>query len=284
VPRKSRVLTGEGLLGLKRFRRAPLLVRRFGLVQAGELLLPEVLRTTRFAGLGVERLGGDVARFRLRDSTVLWFRPFSMDLGIFHEIWDHERYTEGSVGEQARGGTVVDIGAHVGLFSVYASRVIGAKRIVSVEPDSTNFQLLSRNVSANAIENATLVNAAVAGESGEKRIYIDPSNTGGHGFYSRGVHSKLVKTFSLSELFEASRVAECSLLKMDCEGAEMEVFEGAEDELLTRVSAIVLEYHLDEYPVERLEMFQKRIETIGFDIEVQPTGRAFGILRGTRRN
>jgi FkbM family methyltransferase len=214
----------------------------------------------------------------------LWLRPFSMDLGIFHEIWDHERYTKGSIGEQARGGTVVDIGAHIGLFSIYAFRVIEAKRIVSVEPDSMNFQLLSKNISVNNIENTTLINAAVAGESGEKRIYIDPSNTGGHGFHSRGVRSKLVKAFSLSDLFEATNVAECSLLKMDCEGAEMGVFGGAEDELLRRVSAIVLEYHLQEYPIERLEMFRKRIERIGFDVKVQPIGKTFGILRGLRRN
>jgi FkbM family methyltransferase len=53
------------------------------------------------------------------------------------------------------------------------------------------------------------------------------------------------------ELFKSLRVSECSLLKMDCEGAEMEVLENSPDELLRSLSAISLEYHLDAYLPER---------------------------------
>ncbi len=86
-----------------------------------------------------------------------------MDLAIFHEVWDHERYTAGPIGEVARHGTVVDIGAHIGLFSLLASTALHATRIVSVEPDPLNFELLAENISANRVEGATLVQAETAG-------------------------------------------------------------------------------------------------------------------------
>ncbi len=219
----------------------------------------------------------------MRDSTVLQLRPFSTDLGIFHEVWDHERYAAGSIGEVARHGTVVDIGAHIGLFSLFASRAIQAKRIVSVEPDPLNFELLAKNVSANHIEDAILIEAAIAGDSGERRMHTSTSNTGGHSFYARGDSSRLVWAVSLSDLFRSSRISECSLLKMDCEGAEMEILENAPDELLRGVSAVSLEYHLDAYPQERLERSKTRLESLGFIMEIRPTSKTLGILRGIRR-
>src|SRR2546426_7712333 len=159
----------------------------------------------------------------MRDSTVLLLRPYSMDLGIFHEIWDHERYTAGSISVVARHGTIVDIGAHIGLFSLFASKVLQANRIISVEPDSANFEPLSKNISANHVENASLVKAAIAGESGEKRIYNTSSNTGGHTPYPPGVSSTAVRTGSLTQFFQGSSISDCSLLQMDCQGAEVEV-------------------------------------------------------------
>ena len=218
----------------------------------------------------------------MRDSTLLWLRPFSMDLAIFHEVWDHERYTTGPIGEVARRGTVVDIGAHIGLFSLFACRAIQANRIVSVEPDPLNFELLVENISANHVEGATLINAAIAGNSGERRMHTSPSNTGGHSFYARGGSSRLVRVVSLSGLFRSSGITECSLLKMDCEGAEMEILENTPDELFRNVSAISLEYHLDAYSRERLERSKTRLESLGFILEIQPTSKAIGILRGIR--
>jgi len=206
-----------------------------------------------------------------------------MDLGIFHEVWDRERYTAGSVSVSARPGTVVDIGAHIGLFSVFAARKLHARRIISVEPDPANFELLSKNISANHVEGATLLNVAIADESGERRIYNNPSNSGGHSFYARGASSRPAIAVSLTELFKSSGVSECSLLKMDCEGAEMEILENAPDELLTTISAISLEYHLDAYLPKRLQKLQKRMEGLGFLLEVRPTSKTLGILRGVRR-
>ena len=206
-----------------------------------------------------------------------------MDLGVFHEIWDRERYTAGSIGKIVEGGVVVDAGAQVGLFSVFALKVLQARWVVSVEPDPSNFDLLSKNIQLNRIENATVVKAAVAGESGDRWIGFDSSNTGGHSFYDRRVLGRTVRAFSLTELFDFLRISECSLLKLDCEGAEMEIFESASDKMLNKVSAISLEYHLEVYPLERVLALRKRMEKLGFVVEVRPSSKNLGILRAIRR-
>jgi FkbM family methyltransferase len=266
----------------RRLRYAPTLVRRFGIIQSIRLLPPELTRGTRL--WSILGLAPYVSRFRTRDSTVLWLRPFSADLGIFHEVWDHQWYTAGSVAPVARDGTVFDIGAHIGLFSLFASKVLQAKRLVSVEPDPVNFELLSKNIASNDMENAALIRAAIAGESGERQIFNNSSNTGGHSFYARRASSRTVRTVTLTELFKFSEISECSLLKMDCEGAEMEALENAPDDLLRSVSAISLEYHLDTYLPERLERLETRMQSLGFNLEIRPRSRTIGILRGIRRS
>jgi len=263
-----------------KLQKASVLVRRFGLVQAGLLLVPELTRMTRLWGFLNRLLGRSSRRFLMRDRTVIWLRPFSMDLGVFHEIWDHKRYANGAVGRVAMHGTVVDIGAHIGLFSLYSSKVLHAKRLVSVEPDVTNFELLSKNINSNMIQNATLVGGAVSATTGEKKIYRNSSNTGGHSFYIQSDSSLIVSSLSLADLFVKSGVEECSLLKMDCEGAEIEILDAAPNELLRRVRAIAMEYHLDRYPMERLEELEKRLKDLGFVLEATPTTRTLGILRG----
>jgi FkbM family methyltransferase len=267
----------------KRLEKAHILVRRFGITQSLRLLLPELVRETRISRSISRLLGQRVEKLRMEDSTLFWLRPFSMDLGIFHEVWDHERYTAGQIGAVACGGTIVDIGAHIGLFSLFAARKLRAKRIVSVEPDYVNFELLSKNISTNRVRNASLVRAALAGESGVRRFFANSWNTGGHSLYSRTGSSQLVSTTSLADLFRTFGISECSLLKLDCEGAEMEILDSAPDELLRGVSAIALEYHLAAYPLERFERFKVRMENLGFNLETQPTSGVLGILRGIRR-
>jgi FkbM family methyltransferase len=265
-------------------RGVPLLVRRFGIIQACFLFLPEFVRMTYLSRWTSRSLRSYARLFRMRNSTLLLLRPFSTDLGIFHEIWDHERYTTGAIGHMAEDGIVVDVGAQVGLFSVYASKELKARRIVSVEPDHSNFELLSKNVHLNHIEEVTMVEAALAGAAGQRWIGLDLSNSGGHSFYRQGVSGRMVRVLGLTDLFESHGISKCSLLKLDCEGAEMEILESASDRLLEGVSAISLEYHLGAYGFEKVETLLKRMERLGFAVEVRPLGRTHGTLRGVREN
>ncbi len=71
------------------------------------------------------------------------------------------------------GVTVVDIGAHIGYYTVIAAQLVGDKgKVYAFEPDPRNFKLLQRNVEANGYSNVVLVNKAVSDKIEEKRVDI----------------------------------------------------------------------------------------------------------------
>src|SRR5215216_8186406 len=65
------------------------------------------------------------------------------------------------------GDVVVDIGAHIGLYTIIASKRVGAKgKVVAVEADPANFEMLNHNIALNNLTNATPINTiAYSGES-----------------------------------------------------------------------------------------------------------------------
>ncbi len=203
-----------------------------------------------------------------------------MDLEIFHEIWDYQRYTPLSIREAAWGGTMIDIGAHIGLFSVFATRELSPSKIICVEPNPLNLELLRVNVSKNNVREVVVYPSAIAGHAGHRWITVDRKNSGGHSLFGLEGSRHRVNVMTLSELFQSNNVTKCSLLKMDCEGAEMEILDETADELLARISALCFEYHLESYDERRLWGTRDRLESIGFTTSIHPTTSTLGILYG----
>ena len=92
------------------------------------------------------------ASFNLRKGTSDWH-------GV-QEVWRWGTYCD------SPGGIVVDIGACVGAYTVYAAK--SADRVFGFEPDPENVYLLRQNLERNACRNAKVFELAVAGESGKR--------------------------------------------------------------------------------------------------------------------
>ncbi|MCB1840535.1 MAG: FkbM family methyltransferase [Alphaproteobacteria bacterium] len=136
---------------------------------------------------------------------------------------------------------ILDVGAHIGTFSLWCLATNLAAEIYSVEADPYTFDILKRN-RAPAIEQSMtwhcLNRAAWKDES-----YLSFSIEGdsmSHKLSEKGTINVLGAP--LSKLFELSRFQRCDLLKVDIEGAE-EVFLSAEPELLEKVEMLVVEIH-----------------------------------------
>jgi FkbM family methyltransferase len=146
------------------------------------------------------------------------------------------------------GDTVVDIGAHVGVFSLYAAQR-GAARIVAFEPAGENAVLLRANVSANNAERISVHDAAVTGVDGTAHLLPGRESVGGRVRESTrgrpdGPGDAIgVKALSLQSAIEMEGLDFVDFLKIDCEGSEGAIFESAPPSVLERVRAIVLEYH-----------------------------------------
>ena len=126
------------------------------------------------------------------------------------------------------GMTIYDIGANSGYYTLLFSRLVGKTgRVYAFEPLPENAAFLLRHIKMNGLENVTLVNTAVAQANGVSPFNISSSNYMG----SLGGGATLnVPTMALDEL-KSKGFPVPELIKMDVEGAEALVLEGARDVL-----------------------------------------------------
>jgi len=168
----------------------------------------------------------------------------STDVVTFRQIFMDGEY-EFDVVESPR--TIVDAGANVGFASIYLACRFPGARILALEPDKRNFELLSTNVAP--YENVHPLNAALWNEDTEINL-VDPG-LGDSGFVTRDsdwqeseteLERHKVDAFTVSSLMEKFDIEKIDILKVDIEGAELEVFANTE-QWIDGVDAVIIELH-----------------------------------------
>jgi FkbM family methyltransferase len=133
-----------------------------------------------------------------------------------------------------RGDVIVDIGAHVGFFTLIGAAHVGSTgRVYAFEPIPANFSTLERNIRRNSIENVTLNRFAVTDRSGRVSLGLDAERLVGKstGDFTIGGAYGAVKAQAVSLDAYLEQVGESRplrLVKMDVEGLEPQVLSGAE--------------------------------------------------------
>ncbi len=148
---------------------------------------------------------------------------------------------------------VLDIGSHIGLFSLWLLKEHPRARVRSVEADPQTYDILMRNVSAARAHGAQWegVNAAAWGEDGKELRFSGTGPSMSHRVSNSGV--VVVKGVTLKNLV-GGLVGEggiIDLMKIDIEGSE-EAFLCARPELLRRVRSVVVELHPNLCNTERV--------------------------------
>jgi FkbM family methyltransferase len=155
----------------------------------------------------------------------------SGDFGVTLEAestGDYEPVTTQMVESMLEEGmTFIDIGAHVGLFTLPAKKWVGKSgRVVAFEPHPDNFAMLTRNANENNLT-AELVNAAVSDVTGEVQLHTSTFNSGDHQIYhSNGRKGVEVSCIKLDDFLQEGEKVD--LIKMDVQGAEAAAFHGME--------------------------------------------------------
>ena len=175
----------------------------------------------------------------LRDGTRVHLTGHPHDVITLFVIFVREDY-----GRFENAGTIVDIGANFGAFTLYATRN-GARRVLAYEPNTAAFRCLERNVQANHTE--AMVSAsrlAVAGRAGDQvRFPVAPSAYNRIADDGESGDFETVRTTNLAEILERAAPQGVDLLKLDCEGAEYDILLESRS-ALSRVREIRMEYHL----------------------------------------
>jgi FkbM family methyltransferase len=123
------------------------------------------------------------------------------------------------------GMCVIDVGAHVGYYSVLFSRCVGAQgSVLAFEPEPNNYRLLSANLLLNDCRNVQAHPLAVAAAAGRETLYLSENNLGDHRLQpTSGRRSVAVQTIDLDAIVGTAPV---DFVKIDTQGAEPRVLAG----------------------------------------------------------
>jgi FkbM family methyltransferase len=125
-----------------------------------------------------------------------------------------------------RGDVVLDVGAHIGLYTVHLAKKV--RHVVAVEPEPSNLRFLLRNIRVNNVYGkVTVVPAAACERDGRARLHIHHSS-GGHSLIALEPSSGSieVKCIRLDSLLESLGIDRVDVAKIDVEGYEFNVLRG----------------------------------------------------------
>lgn len=188
-------------------------------------------------------LGKDVT-INLKNGLKFIVRAKTMDRSVLKEVWLQNIYNQHGI-NVAEGDTVVDIGAHIGVFSVYAADRSKTGQVYAFEPFIENYKRLDRHKSINQKTNLNIFNKGVSGIDGTQTLYLSPdNNTGGHSLHlkNESANKVAIQTLTLQKFCEEHQIDKIDFLKLDCEGAEFDIL-NSNEAILDRVDKMVLECH-----------------------------------------
>ncbi|MFA5797275.1 MAG: FkbM family methyltransferase [Candidatus Woesearchaeota archaeon] len=141
--------------------------------------------------------------------------------------------------------TVIDIGAHIGSFTLYAARFANKGKIYSFEPLPENYSILIKNIRRNNIKNIATYKMAISRHTGTSYLHLyDGVHTGSSSLYERNSNKKIqIKTITLEKFIIENGIKQIDFIKMDCEGAEYEILFNTPEKILRMIKKISMEYH-----------------------------------------
>ena len=201
-------------------------------------------------------------RFEVRTEMRDWY--------AIAEVWSTCPYLHvgHTIDENAR--VVIDIGAHIGAFSLLAISLSREALVYAYEPNVNNFRLLQRNIELNKGGHADRIRprrAAVWSHRGRGKLFLNSASSEGHSFYPLGGGPvEEVDCVTLSEILDSEGVDTCDFLKIDCEGAEYEILASTPSTHLHRINRMSIECH--KVPGHSAADLASLLGREGFDVQV----------------
>jgi len=191
--------------------------------------------------------------YRWHDRTV-FYRPGTSDRGLVYEILIRKPHkAEYHVDDRVKPKVIVDIGANIGITSLWLNRKFPDAKIYSFEPMQDNFEILQKNI--DGIANIQAFNFGLGDADGEFDIYsnVDENNLGGFSIYQRendpdnlGTKTVPIGKIQIRTAGDALTelgITKIDLLKIDTEGAEYDILSSIPDHYLQDCQWIMGELH-----------------------------------------
>lgn len=218
----------------------------------------------------------DYVLFNTKSGIKIKLRSNSTDLDTFSLIWLLKEYNKNGF-KIGKNDIIIDIGAHIGIFSLYASQHCTNGKIFCYEPSIKNYELLQYNISQNNLKNIFPNNLAVSNSNDNVTLYINHDNTA-HSIHDPTSNSIQVKSSTLQNIFDLNKLDVCNYLKLDCEGAEYEIIESLPNKYFKKIKQIYIEYHFSDSKHEVLETMIKKLEQMSFNVIKESLEQGMGSI------
>lgn len=192
------------------------------------------------------RSGIEFPDLRLRTGLTLTHGEGDQPLFSYREVFKEQPYTSGRFYRPRRGDTVLDLGANIGFFAVYLEGRARGIAVHCFEPAAVSRARLQRNVTINGLNSYVSVYPyALSDKQGivhlsqhvhtiERSLVREVKDMAG---------AEPVESITLARALELCAVENVDLLKMDIEGAELEVVLGSKAADWKRIRRVAMEYH-----------------------------------------
>jgi FkbM family methyltransferase len=180
------------------------------------------------------------------------FAASKSELPPYLEIFADKIYNRDPRFNVEDGDIIIDAGAHIGFYSLYQGLKMKSGRIFAFEPNYDTFCRLKKNIALNNLKNIVKPeNAAVAGSNGVVNLRISRGSSEGNTIMKNGTVAEYEQTaavpaITLDEIARRNHLKKIDIIKIDTEGAEVEILKGGVGLALGMAQKIVVETHSSE--------------------------------------
>ena len=169
-------------------------------------------------------------------------------------------------------GVFVDVGANIGLMSFFVSRYFPNATIHAFEAHPETVEILRKNVDLNAFSgNISVYPYALGAVRSKVVISADTdANRGGASIVRQGTNAHEVECFPLDEVLKESRI---DLLKIDVEGYELPVLEGAKQLIEAYHPTLILEISQEREQIGNVDVIWNYLQDIGYEVYILKGGK-----------
>ena len=224
----------------------------------------------RFIAFKITAKEGDAFTFKLRNSFEITVEKKM--LGPFRDCFFDEKYLKHiNINEQKdKELTIVDIGANVGYFSLYALYKFPKAKEFSFEPMPFCFHQLQQYAKEYRNMSLSVFNYAVGKEDGTIDFYVkdeDQFSTDSSIIPDSNRKRIGVKTIKWHSLINLIKIKKVDILKLDCEGSEYPILYNLSAEEFSRIDAITIEAHDVHSETENMTKLVELLRKNNFEVE-----------------
>jgi len=216
------------------------------------------------------------------DGFQVAYRARTADEAVIEDSFGHDIFFAGVPEYQAADDhIIIDIGAHIGAFSLLASSRVPRGKVYAVEACEDTFNFLQVNVALNRAENVSVHHLAITDARGTSTLYYDSGNWGNSVVAHLSQRSERVQSCSLTDFMEDNSIQHCNFMKLNCEGAEFPILLNTPSGVLRKFEMVLILYHCDLWKHNTEHDLMAHFAASGFECDIRNKNKMRGWIVAT---